>query len=47
MSKVLTIGDSHMESSILPALLMSASASLIPLAQITLFKALLHSGIKK
>jgi len=46
MSEVLTIGDSHMESSILPALLMSAIDSVIPLAQIALFKALLHSGIK-
>ena len=35
-----------MESSILPALLMSAIAFLIPLAQIVLFKALLHTGIK-
>lgn len=35
-----------MASSILPALLMSAIAFLIPLAQSILFKALLHSGIK-
>ena len=43
-----------MESTVLPALLMSAIAQartqgfafLIPLAQIALFKALLHSGIK-
>ncbi len=35
-----------MESSILPVLLMSAIAFLIPLAQIVLFKALLDAGIK-
>jgi len=35
-----------MESNILPALLMSAIAFLIPLAQIAIFKALLHSGLK-
>ena len=35
-----------MASSILPALLMSVIAFLIPFAQIALFKALLHSGIK-
>jgi len=35
-----------MESSIFPALLMSAIAELIPVVQIVLFKALLHSGIK-
>jgi hypothetical protein len=35
-----------MACSILPALLMSAIAFLIPLAQIALFKALLRSGIK-
>ena len=35
-----------MESNIFPALLMSAIAFLIPFAQIALFKALLHSGIK-
>ena len=39
-------GDSQMESSIFPALLMSAIAFRIPLAQIVLFKALLRSGIK-
>ena len=40
------IGGSYMATSILPALLMSAIAFLIPLAQIVLFKALLRSGIK-
>ena len=35
-----------MEKSILPALLMSAIAFLIPLAQIVLFKALLKAGIE-
>lgn len=35
-----------MESNLIPALLMSAIAFLIPLAQIALFKVLLHSGIK-
>ncbi len=40
------IGGSYMASSILPALLMSAIAFLIPLAWIALFKVLLHSGIK-
>jgi hypothetical protein len=40
------IGGSQMESTILSALLMSVIAFLIPLAQIALFKALLHSGIK-
>ncbi len=35
-----------MACSIFPALLMSAIAFLIPLAQIALFKALLRSGIK-
>jgi hypothetical protein len=35
-----------MASSILPVLLMSAIAFLIPVAQIVLFRALLHSGIK-
>ncbi len=35
-----------MACSILSALLMSAIAFLMPLAQIALFKALLHSGIK-
>ncbi len=35
-----------MACSVLPALLMSAIASVVPLAQIALFKALLRSGIK-
>lgn len=35
-----------MESSMFPALLMSAIAFLVPLVQLALFKALLHSGIK-
>ena len=35
-----------MESSIFPALLMSAITELMTLAQIVLFKALLRSGIK-
>jgi hypothetical protein len=35
-----------MANSILPALLMSAIAFLIPFAQIALFKTLLRSGIK-
>lgn len=35
-----------MACSILPALLMSAIASVVPVAQIALSKALLHSGIK-
>ncbi len=35
-----------MANTILPALLMSAIAFLIPVVQIVLFKALLHSGIK-
>ena len=35
-----------MENNIPLALLMSAIAFLVPLAQIILFKALLHSGIK-
>lgn len=40
------IGGLQMATSILPALLMSAIAFLIPLAQIVLFKALLRSGLK-
>lgn len=35
-----------MESNVFPALLMSAIAFRIPLAQIILFKALLKAGIK-
>ncbi len=35
-----------MENSVFTALLMSAIALVMTLAQITLFKALLHSGIK-
>lgn len=35
-----------MDGSMFPALLMSAIAFLIPLAQITLFKALLKAGTK-
>ena len=47
MSEVLMIiRGSPMESNIVPALLMSAIAFLIPLAQIALFKALLRSGLK-
>jgi hypothetical protein len=43
---LIIIGGSYMASSILPALLMSVIAFLIPLAQIALFKALLRSGLK-
>ncbi|PSB28367.1 hypothetical protein [Chlorogloea sp. CCALA 695] len=43
---LIIIGDSQMESSMFSALLMSAIAFLIPVAQIVLFKALLRSGIK-
>jgi len=47
MSEVLIIiGGLYMVSSIFPALLMSAVAFLMTFAQIALFKALLHRGIK-